>query len=400
MTFLPQQETIVQYIADGVTTDYVYPFYVPESEDPTNLNMNVYVQAADATAVPATDIQEPTVAYVVNGAGVISGGTITFQPGYIPALGYIVTISRDIAANLDVNFAEVQNFNGANLDDALNKNMLIAQQNQTYALQRNLSYVVNEYLGDEETIQSNTQLPRLQDGYIWQGSGGGVVAVLLEEGADTSTLRSELANDAPVTNGAHLVGYYDTVNLLSTTVKLFLDDIVSFMQTQLAAQLWQPGDLKDFAGTVVQSGWLACDGSIVSQTTYADLYAAIGSAWNTGGEGAGNFRLPNFQRRVAVGSGGSGTATLGNTTGSVGGSETHTMTTGELASHTHTSSTSTSTNQADSTVAAGRTTIGYGTGAGSGTAVDKVVVTIGNEGSNTPFNIIQPSAVVTKIIKY
>lgn len=40
---------------------------------------------------------------------------------------------------------------------------------------------------------------------------------------------------------------------------------------------------------------LACEGGVIAQATYPDLYAAIGATWNTGGEGAGNFRLPDFR---------------------------------------------------------------------------------------------------------
>lgn len=96
------------------------------------------------------------------------------------------------------------------------------------------------------------------------------------------------------------------------------------------------GMLMPFAGSSTPSGFLLCDGSVVPQATYANLFAAIGSLWNTGGEGAGNFRLPSLSRRALVGSGGSGSATLANTTGSVGGAETHALIEAELAAHTHT----------------------------------------------------------------
>lgn len=55
------------------------------------------------------------------------------------------------------------------------------------------------------------------------------------------------------------------------------------------------GSVMMYAGTVIPSGWLLADGSVVSQVTYADLYSAIGTTYNTGGEGAGNFRLPDMQ---------------------------------------------------------------------------------------------------------
>jgi len=54
------------------------------------------------------------------------------------------------------------------------------------------------------------------------------------------------------------------------------------------------GAIVAMVSTSTPDEWLLCDGSVVSQTTYANLFAAIGSTYNTTGEGAGNFRLPNL----------------------------------------------------------------------------------------------------------
>src|SRR5688500_9726 len=64
--------------------------------------------------------------------------------------------------------------------------------------------------------------------------------------------------------------------------------------TELQTQIddgWAPGDTKLHAGDTVQSGWLLCDGSAVSRTTYADLFAAIGEKWGAG-DGSTTFNLP------------------------------------------------------------------------------------------------------------
>ena len=44
------------------------------------------------------------------------------------------------------------------------------------------------------------------------------------------------------------------------------------------------GSLSMWGGTeaTVPTGWLYCDGSAVSRTTYADLYTAIGTTWGSG----------------------------------------------------------------------------------------------------------------------
>lgn len=75
------------------------------------------------------------------------------------------------------------------------------------------------------------------------------------------------------------------------------------------------GAIMAFAGTTAPSGWLKCEGQAVSQTTYASLYAAIGTNWNTGGEGAGNFRLPDLRGMFVRGT---GTNATGSSSGAVG----------------------------------------------------------------------------------
>jgi microcystin-dependent protein len=43
------------------------------------------------------------------------------------------------------------------------------------------------------------------------------------------------------------------------------------------------------------SGYLECDGSVIAQALYTNLFAVIGSTYNTGGEGPSNFRLPDLR---------------------------------------------------------------------------------------------------------
>src|SRR5262252_2175272 len=42
------------------------------------------------------------------------------------------------------------------------------------------------------------------------------------------------------------------------------------------------GMIVDFGGATAPTGWLLCDGSAVSRTTYATLFAAIGTGYGTG----------------------------------------------------------------------------------------------------------------------
>lgn len=149
------------------------------------------------------------------------------------------------------------------------------------------------------------------------------------------------------------------------------------------------GTIKDFGGGTIPAGWLGCDAAAVSRTTYASLYNEIGTTWGVG-DGSTTFNVPDFRRRAAVGSGGSGTGTLGNAVGNTGGAETHTLTTAELAVHAHT-----------------ETVIAIGGGStlmpnvdGTGTSSQNAGITTANAGSGSAHNNMQPSAVVLKIIKY
>jgi len=63
---------------------------------------------------------------------------------------------------------------------------------------------------------------------------------------------------------------------------------------QTAAQLSPPGALQAFAMPTSPVGWLPCDGRVVSRTTYAALFAAIGSTWGAG-DNVTTFHLPDLR---------------------------------------------------------------------------------------------------------
>ena len=79
------------------------------------------------------------------------------------------------------------------------------------------------------------------------------------------------------------------------------------------------GAVVAFAGSTTPQGWLLCDGSAVSRTDYAALYAVIGTTYGAG-EGSTTFNLPNLVDKFVEGSATAGTvksAGLPNITGNV-----------------------------------------------------------------------------------
>ena len=156
------------------------------------------------------------------------------------------------------------------------------------------------------------------------------------------------------------------------------------------------GTVLDFAGTTAPAGYLLCDGSAVSRTTYATLFNAIGTTWGVG-DGATTFNVPDLRRRTAVGSGGTATATLGNSVGNIGGDETHLLTANEsgIRAHSHQQTYGGCFRSAGGCESSNRSAQGGGGTPGG-------LTTANNTASNAlvAHNNIQPSAVVTKIIKF
>lgn len=55
-----------------------------------------------------------------------------------------------------------------------------------------------------------------------------------------------------------------------------------------------------FAAAAAPTGWLLCDGSAVSRTTYAALFASISTTYGVG-DGSTTFNVPNLKNRTPVG---------------------------------------------------------------------------------------------------
>lgn len=80
------------------------------------------------------------------------------------------------------------------------------------------------------------------------------------------------------------------------------------------------GSIAAFACSSLPSGWLLCDGSAISRTTYSALFSSVGTTYGTG-DGSTTFNVPNLVDRFIEGATTSGTvkaAGLPNITGQIG----------------------------------------------------------------------------------
>lgn len=92
------------------------------------------------------------------------------------------------------------------------------------------------------------------------------------------------------------------------------------------------GAVMMWSSTSAPSGWLIADGTAISRSTYATLFAIIGTSYGTG-DGTTTFNIPNLKGRVAVGI--DSAQTEFNVLAKTGGAKTHALITGELPVHTH-----------------------------------------------------------------
>jgi microcystin-dependent protein len=151
------------------------------------------------------------------------------------------------------------------------------------------------------------------------------------------------------------------------------------------ALLVPTGTVNAYAGLSAPNGWLICDGSAVSRTTYATLFALISTTYGVG-NGSTTFNLPNLKGRVIVGF--NAAESEFDSLGETGGAKTHTLTTNEIPSHTH------------SYIFTNDGSDGYYNTAGATHAIDNQAATTGATGGGQAHNNLQPYITLNYIIKF
>lgn len=147
------------------------------------------------------------------------------------------------------------------------------------------------------------------------------------------------------------------------------------------------GTIVPYGGDSAPTDWLLCFGQAVSRTTYAALFAVLGTTYGSG-DGSTTFNLPDLRGRVPGGKdnmGGTaanrltsaGAGVDGATLGASGGAQTHTLTSAQMPAHSH----------AGSTASAGAHQHGYTAPSGS--------FRVGSGDSETPDRTVLPGAATT-----
>lgn len=134
--------------------------------------------------------------------------------------------------------------------------------------------------------------------------------------ASTSPLTPYEFSESNYKEGWNFIGSTPPARQMWDSIQKSNDEKSKFLY-ELAQMIVPVGVVQAFAGPTTPQGWLLCDGSAVSRTDYADLFAVIGTTFGTG-DGSTTFNLPNLVDKFVEGSSTAGTvknAGLPNVTG-------------------------------------------------------------------------------------
>lgn len=129
-----------------------------------------------------------------------------------------------------------------------------------------------------------------------------------------SNLNSDKIETSYLDTDTTLAANSDTKIPSQKAVKAYVDAGGSASNLE---RLLPVGSILPYIGAVAPSYFKLCDGSAISRSTYATLYAIIGTAYGTG-DGSTTFNLPDLRNRIPIGSGtGTKVATFASRSGNV-----------------------------------------------------------------------------------
>ena len=291
-------ESRIGYNGNGATTVFAFPYRFL-----ANADLVVTLVRADTTQV----VQTLNTDYTVTGAGDDAGGTVTMVVP--PATGQQLVIVRDVPLTQETDYISGDPFPAESHETALDKLTMISQR-----LNNLISRSIR--LSDADLLVSSTILPSpiANATLVWNATGTAIVngvgsgefvglspymEVVLGS-VDATEARANLGA-AAATLDAEVVKLTGAQTVAG--VKTFSNGIVLPGNASTALQavpkqqldaLLPAGAVAYFGMSSAPTGWLIADGSAVSRTAYAALFAAIGTTFGAG-DGSTTFNLPDLR---------------------------------------------------------------------------------------------------------
>lgn len=319
------------------------------------------------------------------------------------------TASADATADSTINWAEGQSPSSVN-DSARAMMAAIAKYRDDTAgmivtTGTSTAYAVSSY----QVFQLLSQLNGQVVAFTPHATNGATVTINVD-GLGAKPLRSAPSVELPagtIIQGTPYAALYN-----SSDAAFYL---VGFFNNPYNVPI---GSCIDFFGaTAPNSSFVLAYGQAISRTAYSTLFSLFGTTFGTG-DGSTTFNIPDLRGRVIAGKGDMGGSDVdllnstyfgasGTTLGAKGGTQSHTLTTAEMPSHSHGV-----TDPQHSHSFSGGNGIPWGGGAGSssqggstftmnGLTMNAAAtgISIQNAGSGNAHAIVQPTIIANKLMR-
>jgi len=330
---LVDETPLDQYTATASQTDFNFTYMIFATADikvyvngvlKTETTDYVVKQSDGSAIVPADDLP-------------MDGGKVVFNSGL--TLNDEVSLSRDIA---------IERLTGYSVAGAFRADVVNAEFTKIYAVQqqleRDLARTVQLSASDAEGGSLTLPSSRASKFLYFDASGDLTAAAGTTEVAVSAFMETVL-DDTTAAAARTTLDAEQIINSLTAITTLQDADQISVadnsdsdnskkitvanLETHLktALSVIPVGAVFPYAVNSAPSGFLECDGSAISRTTYADLFSAIGTTFGVG-DGSTTFNIPDLRGEFIRGwDNGKGT----DSGRSFGSSQTD-----EFESHTHT----------------------------------------------------------------
>jgi microcystin-dependent protein len=202
-------------------------------------------------------------------------------------------------------------------------NLFVPPVTKLYVIKNNTAYSASVYcstvLGNTTAAGSGVDVHAGKSALV--RSDGTNIVDQINYVSDSFEIGATLTVNGAATFGSTVTLDANPTLALQAATKQYVDSAAAGSSPSGALIMWPTG--------TAPTGWLLCDGAAVSRSTYAALFAVIGTTFGVG-DNSTTFNLPDYRDRMPIGAN-----TIAASIGATGGSKDAT-----LVSHTHTASVS------------------------------------------------------------